>query len=229
MLTTFQAEMDTSRMRKRTLSFVVAAASAAMALAACGPINPPTPTKSPTPTITISPLSPSPSASPTAKPSPIPSSDLHKVHDPGNVTGILNGPCHVVNGDRPDASCTPGAYDPAITAAILCAPDHRTSSYRASEYQTNKFKWNVAEPAYGQVEVKGELDHLVPLELGGANDASNLWVEPGTIPNPKDHIENVLHDWVCSVDGVLAQHRLSQAQIDVAVNWTTAESKLGIR
>jgi hypothetical protein len=39
--------------------------------------------------------------------------------------------------------------------------------------------------------VRGEYDHLVPLELGGApDDPRNLWFEPGPTPNPKDAVEN---------------------------------------
>jgi hypothetical protein len=69
----------------------------------------------------------------------------------------------------------------------------------------------MAEPAYGETSVSGELDHLVPLELGGANDARNLWVEDGPIPNPKDQVERALNVEVC--DG---QMTLAAAQRAVA-------------
>jgi hypothetical protein len=75
----------------------------------------------------------------------------------------------------------------------------------------------VVEPAYGQRGVRGELDHLIPLELGGSNDLSNLWVEAGPIPNPKDSVENRLHDEVCS-----GQMSLRAAQEAIAGNWMTA-------
>ena len=59
-----------------------------------------------------------------------------------------------------------------------------------------------------------EYDHLVSLELGGAdNDARNLWPEPGASPNPKDAIENALHRMVC--DG---QVRLAEAQRIIATS-----------
>jgi hypothetical protein len=154
---------------------------------------------------------------------------LVQVHDPGHVTGVLTGPCHArANGQLPDPACTPGAYDPAVTAAILCAPGYSTRTYRAPESETSPFKWHVAEPAYGQQNVSGELDHLVSLELGGANDASNLWVEAGPIPNPKDSVENALHAWVCAAAGASAETRLHQAQVAIAADWMTAEQVLGI-
>ena len=154
---------------------------------------------------------------------------LHQVHDPGQVTGTLTGPCMFRDGGQlPDPSCTPGAIDSAVTAAVLCSPSYRTSTYRPPSSQTSAFKYDVAEPAYGQASVSGELDHLVSLELGGANDASNLWVEAGTIPNPKDSVENALHDWVCAASGHAAETRLHRAQVAIAADWITAEHVLGI-
>ena len=73
------------------------------------------------------------------------------------------------------------------------------------------------EPAYGRHNVKGELDHLVPLELGGSNDMSNFWVEAGPIPNPKDKVENRLHHEVCT-----GKISLRAAQVAIAGNWMTA-------
>ena len=174
---------------------------------------------------------PSFTTAPPSSPSPTPAAPaLLQVHDPGQVTGTLTGPCHTRDGGQlPDPSCTPGAYDPAVTAAVLCAPGYTTRTYRAPESQTEAFKWHVAEPAYGQQNVPGELDHLVSLELGGANDASNLWVEAGPIPNPKDSVENALHAWVCAATGADAEARLHEAQVAIAANWTTAEQVLGVK
>jgi hypothetical protein len=62
--------------------------------------------------------------------------------------------------------------------------------------------------------VSGELDHLVPLELGGSNDTTNLWVEAGPLPNPKDAVEDALNREVC--DGTLS---LRAAQREIAQNW----------
>jgi hypothetical protein len=151
---------------------------------------------------------------------------LRQVHDPGHVTGTLTGPCHARDGGQlPDPRCTPGAYDPAVTAAVLCAPGYTTRSYRPPSSETDRFKYDVAFPAYGLARIPGEpaeLDHLVPLELGGANDASNLWIEPGRIPNAKDALERRLHDAVCA-----GRVTLRAAQTAIARNWTTAVQVLG--
>jgi hypothetical protein len=150
------------------------------------------------------------------------------VHDPGRVTGTLTGHCHTRdNGLLPDRSCTPGAIDPAVTQATIGSTICRsgyTDKVRPPESQTEAFKFDVAEPAYGQHHVSGELDHLVPLELGGANDAANLWVEAGRIPNPKDSVENALNEAVCA-----GHMTLRAAQREIARNWIAAGAALGIK
>lgn len=152
---------------------------------------------------------------------------LLAVHDPGEVTGTLTGPCRTRDhGMLPDPSCTPGAIDPAVTQAnigsTICRTGY-TESVRPPESQTEAFKRHVAAPAYGQGDISGELDHLVPLELGGANDARNLWVEAGPIPNRKDAVEDALHHAVC--DGRI---KLRAAQQEIAGNWIKAGAALGI-
>src|SRR5262245_3325078 len=181
--------------------------------------------------------SPSPSASssrPTArKPSRSaparPTSLLAEVHDPGRVTGTLTGPCRARDDGRlPDRRCTPGAIDPAVTQAdigsTICVTGY-TKTVRPPESQTEAFKLGQAYPAYGLPPgTSSELDHLVPLELGGANDAANLWPEAGPVPNPKDAVEDSLHTAVC--DG---QVPLARAQRAIARDWETALSSLGLR
>ena len=155
-------------------------------------------------------------------------SALAEVHDPGRVTGTLTGPCLARDDGRlPDPRCTPGVIDPAVTQAdiqsTICVFGY-TSTVRPPEGQTEAFKSGQAYPAYGLAAgTPGELDHLVPLELGGANDAANLWPEAGPVPNPKDSVEDTLHRAVC--DGPVG---LARAQRAIARDWETAESSLGL-
>ena len=82
----------------------------------------------------------------------------------------------------------------------------------------------MAYPAYSDAKSKRtELDHLVSLELGGSNDATNLWPESPPTPNPKDKVENALNAAVC--DGRVT---LAAAQDAIASDWLTAEAKLGL-
>ena len=159
----------------------------------------------------------------------VPSSHgLLKVHDPGHVTGTIHGHCtYRDKGKLPDPRCTPGSIDPAVTQgnihSTICVSGY-TKRVRPPESQTETFKFDVAYPAYGTPSgEKTELDHLVPLELGGSNDATNLWPESPPTPNPKDKVENALNAAVC--DGRV---KLAAAQAAIAADWLTAEKKLGL-
>lgn len=153
---------------------------------------------------------------------------LLRVHDPRRVSGTLTGHCsYRDHGQLPDPRCTPGAVDPAVTQgnlrSTICHPGY-TKTVRPSASQTDRFKFEVAYPAYGDPHAeKTELDHLVSLELGGANDAANLWPETPPTPNPKDTVENALHAAVC--DGKVT---LKAAQNAIASDWETAERNLGL-
>lgn len=153
---------------------------------------------------------------------------LKKVHDPRHVTGTITGHCaYRDHGQLPDPRCTPGSIDPAVTQAdiysTICRSGY-TRTVRPPEAQTGRFKFRVAYIAYGDPHSeRTELDHLVSLELGGSNDATNLWPEYPPTPNGKDKVENTLNRAVC--DG---QVTLAAAQNAIASNWTTAEKKLGL-
>lgn len=165
-------------------------------------------------------LTPSPSDTVSASTLPVRVGHLTTVHDPGHVTGHVSGSCHTRDaGQLPDPRCTPGSYDPSVTAAQLCAPGYTTRTYRPPSSETTHAKWIDIVPAYGlPASFHGELDHLVSLELGGSNDESNLWPEAGSIPNPKDAVENRLHDEVCA--GTIS---LRAAQREIASDWETAK------
>jgi hypothetical protein len=151
---------------------------------------------------------------------------LKKIHDPGRVTGMITGRCaYRDRGLLPDSRCTPGSIDPAVTQGNIRSTICRygwTRTVRPPEWQTEQFKYDVAYPAYGATG-RTELDHLVPLELGGSNDATNLWPEKPPTPNPKDNVERALNRAVC--DGTVT---LAAAQAAISSNWTTAEARLGL-
>ena len=73
---------------------------------------------------------------------------------------------------------------------------------------------------YGATKKPGiccEIDHLISLELGGANTLQNEWPQPYE-PRPgareKDEVENWLHKQVC--EGIMP---LESAQNRIATNW----------
>jgi hypothetical protein len=154
---------------------------------------------------------------------------LKRIHDPRHVTYSIHlRLCRTRDhGQLPDPSCTPGSIDPAVTQddihSTICRSGW-TSTVRPPESQTEYAKYHVAYPAYDVPgSAKGEFDHLVPLDLGGSNDITNLWPEVGKIPNPKDKVEDALNHAVC--DGRVS---LAAAQRAIASDWRTAEARLGL-
>jgi hypothetical protein len=152
---------------------------------------------------------------------------LLKVHDPRRVTGTIKGRCdYRDHGLLPDPRCTPGSIDPAVTQADIRSTICRygwTRTVRPPEPQTERFKFHVAYTAYGLGWKTTELDHLVPLELGGSNDATNLWPEPHPSSYAKDRVENALNHAVCT-----GRVTLTKAQSAIAADWLTAEKQLGL-
>lgn len=190
---------------------------ALLALAGCHPFSPDAHRK-PTPTPT--PVTSSPAPSPGT-------GGLHVVHTPQTLVDDMHltpGACHVRKAaggqPLPDPACTPGAIDPAVTQAnikqTICVRGY-TSTVRPGLNLTAPAK-RASAAQYGETTGSGEYDHLVPLELGGASATSNLWVQPGPIPNGKDSVENTLNQAVCA-----GRLTLAQAQQEIAADWTVAK------
>ncbi|MHB8375839.1 MAG: HNH endonuclease signature motif containing protein [Dehalococcoidia bacterium] len=118
----------------------------------------------------------------------------------------------------PNPALTPGDVIAAVTAARVCTPGYARSArfVPASEKIAVYAAYGISAHAYGAYEV----DHLVPLELGGSNDVKNLWPQPA-VPVPgfheKDDLETRLHDLVCR--GALG---LRTAQQAIASDWLAA-------
>lgn len=100
-------------------------------------------------------------------------------------------------------------------------------SYRGVTYQVHGFE--LADPQLGHYE----LDHLIPLELGGAPaDPRNLWMEPyepptgnaapGTGSPTKDVVESAAREAVCA-----GRVPLATAQHQIATNWYAFGQQLG--
>jgi len=153
----------------------------------------------------------------------------------GDVKRMANGndvpsPCalrYAANGQAlPDPVCTPGVIATRVTQAnvreTICSPGY-TAGVRPPASVTNKLKAS-SVIAYGLTSDRTiAYDHLVPLDLGGANDTRNLWPQPATADaqsataNGKDTVEKRLHSLVCG-----GQLKLGDAQRRIANDWTTA-------
>src|SRR5664280_72069 len=126
-------------------------------------------------------------------------------------------------GVLPDAACTPGATNPAVTQATIgstiCRSGYTATIRPPASYTDALKRQQIAAYGYTDTSPRSyEEDHLISLELGGASsDQRNLWPEPGPSPNPKDKVENELHRRVCA-----GSMPLAEAQQRIATDWTTA-------
>jgi hypothetical protein len=120
-----------------------------------------------------------------------------------------------VRGALPDPACTPGGVFPHATAAEICTPGYaeRVRAVLVSTKDAVYASYGISFHAAGRYQI----DHLVPLEVGGNNTRANLWpqVTPGY--GEKDTVENELHAAVCS--GRIA---LAPAQAQIAHDWRHA-------
>ena len=115
---------------------------------------------------------------------------------------------------RPNPRLTPGQVWEHDTA-VVC---HRTTA-AARAPVTASMKRGVLQAYHDwPPRRRYEIDHLVPLELGGASTPQNLWPEPWTEARRKDLVENRLHRLVCA-----GRVPLPLAQRAIAANWVRAE------
>jgi len=114
----------------------------------------------------------------------------------------------------PNPTLTPGDLLPGVTGQQTCVSGYAksvrsvTSDEKAAVYQR-----------YGVPNVSGqhEVDHFIPLTLGGSNALTNLWPEPyEPLPgaHEKDKVEDYLHQEVCS-----GKMTLEQAQNEIRSDW----------
>jgi hypothetical protein len=121
---------------------------------------------------------------------------------------------------RPDPKLTPGAILTTV-AATVCQPGYSKSVRHTS----GKLKASIyREYGLDRAVSHFEVDHLISLELGGADVAENLWPQSyDTVTwnaHTKDKLEDRLHALVCA-----GRLPLEQAQRDIATDWITAYQK----
>jgi hypothetical protein len=162
-------------------------------------------------------------AQPAAKPSiyPLPPSTTAAPAGAAEAasSGYLAAFAHTADGVvLPDSSITPGAFFPDVDATAICEL-HYTQGIRQPRYN-NKVE---AFANYG-VSIHDrdiyQVDHLVPVSLGGNNDEDNLWPQPYDDvagAEQKDLLERQLRGLVCS-------HKLglADAQKAIATDWWKA-------
>ena len=106
----------------------------------------------------------------------------------------------------------------------MCSALDEKSANSATSSKARAFTESTASHGRGDYEI----DHLIPLELGGSNSVKNLWPESYRTSRwnarVKDRLEDKLHELVCN-----GQLDLKTAQQVIAANWIEAYKKSAIR
>jgi hypothetical protein len=125
------------------------------------------------------------------------------------------------HGGLPDSACTPGAV---MTTDLDVICHESTKNRRKVTSAVHKQAFTEYGYTFPQTAGAFEVDHFIPLELGGDNTIENLWAEPAS-PKPgfheKDHVEDYLHKQVCS--GAMT---LEEAQKAITTDWLSVWKKM---
>lgn len=113
----------------------------------------------------------------------------------------------------PDARCTPGKRMSSSVQQV-CVPGYAKSVRNVTSATRNDVLRQYDFKAKGEFEV----DHLIPLSIGGSNDEDNLWPQPAPGFHLKDRLEFALWKAVC--DGRV---NLQDAQRQMAKDWTAVK------
>jgi hypothetical protein len=148
----------------------------------------------------------------------------------GMVTNQRIGACNtqLKNGfPVPDPRCTPVAFNPTVTLDILQDPNYHTRCNRdratAPQEKFETYSWYRLHDLNRNDNQVCELDHFVPLELGGADTLDNIRLQCG--PNEvalneryfklKDMVENYLTALVKA-----GKMDLDEARKGISSDWT---------
>jgi hypothetical protein len=129
----------------------------------------------------------------------------------------------------PDPNCTPGAINPTLTAMVLRNPTFTTKCVRdnatSASQKAGTYTWyHIPHPKNNTGATQTcELDHLISLELGGADTLENIWPQCGPPGvqlraryfKQKDIVENFLARQVKA-----GNMDLAQVQRGIAEDWT---------
>lgn len=155
---------------------------------------------------------------------------LYYRSNPGGASTLSHGPVSTPSAPAragpeyayPNLDLTPGVIDPTVTQdniqSTICVPGY-TKTVRPPERIAHRLKLQIMKAYRRGGDLNGyELDHFIPLELGGCPDCvTNLWPEsydPSFGAKQKDRVENQLHRRVCSGD-----ISLKGAQDEIRNDW----------
>ena len=131
-------------------------------------------------------------------------------------------------GAYPDPILTPGASR-VVTQEILCTTStklvrHTTASTKKQVYAEYGLVPRHDPKCSGPKNSCYEVDHLKPLEIGGADVKENLWIQLYDGPNnahDKDHLEDFLNKQICA-----SKITMEYAQACITKDWIACKKEL---
>ena len=123
--------------------------------------------------------------------------------------------------DLPNPKLTPGVAR-QVTQDVLCTTStklvrHTTSDTKKQVYAEYGLKPTRSANCTGPSQSCYEVDHLIALEIGGADEKNNLWpqlYDGANNAHDKDQLENYLHKQICA-----NKITMKAAQTCIAKNW----------
>lgn len=119
----------------------------------------------------------------------------------------------------PDKSLTPGAINRSVTKKEICEQGtkrlrHVSPAMKCQVYRRYHLSCDQPKGAY-------EVDHFIPLSLGGSNDIENLFPQPSPEFHWKDKVEFFLYRQMC--DNKIT---LNEARIRIWADWKNVYDSL---
>jgi hypothetical protein len=144
------------------------------------------------------------------------------------ATVLFTAIAHAASGDGslPDPGLTPGAIRSTDTAAVCAMKTREVRRVSETTKASVRRSYGMAgrRDLWCNTPQGCEIDHLIPLGIGGSNDTANLWPQayqgPHWNAHLKDRLESKLRKLVCS-----GKVDMREAQRDVANNWIDAYRK----
>lgn len=138
------------------------------------------------------------------------------------LAAALAGPAHADTTIAPDPVLTPGAVRTVDAGAICSISTQSLRHWDRARDDRILAEYGLPPGPHPQYEI----DHLIPLCLGGADTDRNLWPQPRRPIEPvwnaerKDELEARMCSLACS-----AALDVAAAQKEISDDWTTAYRK----
>ena len=115
----------------------------------------------------------------------------------------------------PNPELTPGDVLPGVGKEQVCAPGYSKSYRKELKKSEKKEIYKAYNVEYDTT--KYQIDHFIPISIGGSHDPKNLWPQP-IIDNigfiEKQQVAQYLHEAVCRGD-----MEISMAQEIIRLDW----------